>query len=67
MTKFNGTKKELEKYFIDEWLPSKEVAKKFGVKKSCILYWAKKFNIKIPPCGGRNIKRLEGKKYGRDY
>jgi hypothetical protein len=63
--KFKGTKKELERYFIKEWLPSRIVAEKFGVKKSCILSWAKKLGVKIPPCGGRNIKDLTGKRFGK--
>jgi len=63
--KFSGTKEELEKYFIDQHLPAREVCKKFGVKKSCILYWAKRLDIKIPSCGGRNIKDLTGQRFGR--
>lgn len=61
---FSGTKEELEKDFVQNGLLAKEVAPKYGVKKSCILYWAKKLGIKIPGRGGRNIKDLCGQRFG---
>jgi hypothetical protein len=65
MSKFKGTKEELEKYLIKECLSAKVVGEKFGVKKNTIHYWVKKFGIKIPQCGGRNIKDLTGQRFGK--
>jgi len=63
--KFYGTKEELEEYLVRQKMPAKKVCEKFGVKKSCLLYWAKKLEVDAPCCGGRNIKNLTGKKFGK--
>jgi len=65
MSKFTGTKEELEFYIIKKWMRLADVAKIYGVANSCIGYWVKKFGIKVLPCGGRNIKDLTGQKFGR--
>jgi hypothetical protein len=61
--KFKGTKEELENQYCLRG-KAQAVADYFGVKKSCILYWMKKWDIAASARGGGNLIDLTGQRFG---
>jgi len=62
--KWNSTSEELE-VLLSKGLSAKEIGDHLGVGRTCVLYWAHRYGLEVRKPGGRNLKDLTGKKFGR--